>query len=56
MYDEEEIHYFSGGDSVGALLMCFLIIQFVIAARGSLAVFPLFPRNDGDYKKHKKTP
>jgi hypothetical protein len=31
------------------LLMFFLIIQFVIAARGSLAAFPLFPRNDGDY-------
>ena len=38
------------------LLMIFLIIQFVIAARGSLAAFPLFPRNDGDYNKNNNTP
>jgi hypothetical protein len=36
--------------------MLFLIVQFVIAARGSLAAFPLSPRNDGDYKNYKKTP
>ena len=55
-YYEEEVYYSSGGGSVGALLMFFLIIQFVIAARGSLAAFPLFPRNDGDYNKNNNTP
>ena len=35
-----------------SLLMLFRIAQFVIAARGALAVFPLFPRNDGDYKNN----
>lgn len=52
----EEVHYSSGGGSIGALLMFFLIIQFVIAARGSLAAFPLSPRNDGDYNKNNNTP
>jgi hypothetical protein len=45
----EETSYSSGGGSVGTLLLFFLIIQFVIAARGSLALSPLSPRNDGDY-------
>jgi hypothetical protein len=45
----EESYYSSGAGSVGALLLFFLIIQFVIAARGSLALSPLSPRNDGDY-------
>ena len=52
----EEVHYSSGGGSIGALLMFFLIIQFVIAARGSLAAFPLSPRNNGDYNKNNNTP
>jgi hypothetical protein len=39
----EEIHYSSSAGSVGALLLFFLIIQFVIAARGSLALSPLSP-------------
>ena len=52
----EESYYTSGAGSVGALLLFFLIIQFVIAARGSLALSPLSPRNDGDYKKNYKTP
>ena len=46
----EESYSESGAGSVGALLLFFLIIQFVIAARGSLALSPLSPRNDGDYK------
>jgi hypothetical protein len=52
----EEFYYSSGAGSVGTLLLFFLIIQFVIAARGSLALSPLSPRNDGDYKKNYKTP
>lgn len=52
----EEFHYSSGAGSVGALLLFFMIIQFVIAARGSLAAFPLSPRNDGDYNKNNNTP
>jgi hypothetical protein len=52
----EESYYESGAGSVGALLLFFLIIQFVIAARGSLALSPLSPRNDGDYKNNYKTP
>ncbi|MCG6891397.1 MAG: choice-of-anchor H family protein [Gammaproteobacteria bacterium] len=52
----EEYYYSSGAGSVATLLLFFLIIQFVIAARGSLALSPLFPRNDGDYKKNYKTP
>ena len=52
----EESYYESGAGSVGTLLLFFLIIQFVIAARGSLALSPLSPRNDGDYKKNYKTP
>jgi len=47
-YDQES-YYSSGAGSVGMLLLFFLIIQFVIAARGSLALSPLSPRNDGDY-------
>jgi len=52
----EESYYSSGAGSVGTLLLFFLIIQFVIAARGSIALKPLFPRNDGDYKNNYKTP
>jgi hypothetical protein len=52
----EESYYSSGAGSVGMLLLFFLIIQFVIAARGSLALSPLSPRNDGDYKNKNKTP
>jgi hypothetical protein len=52
-YYEEEAYYSSGGGSIGARLMFFLIIQFVIAARGSLA---LFPRNDSDYKNDNRPP
>jgi hypothetical protein len=37
-----------------ALPTFFPINQFVIAARGSLAAFPLSPRNDGDYKNHNR--
>ena len=39
-----------------SVLIFFLIIQFVIATRGSLAAFPLSPRNDGDYKNNYKAP
>jgi len=49
----EEGYYVSGAASVGTLLLFFLIIQFVIAARGSLA---LSPRNDSDYNYKYKTP
>ena len=52
----EESYYTSGAGSVGTLLLFFLIIQFVIAARGSLALSPLSPRNDGDYNYNNKTP
>jgi hypothetical protein len=52
----EESYYSSGAGSVGMLLLFFLIIQFVIAARGSLALSPLSPRNDGDYNYNYKTP
>jgi len=52
----EESYYVSGAGSIGTLLLFFLIIQFVIAARGSLALSPLSPRNDGDYNYKKKTP
>jgi hypothetical protein len=45
----EESYYTSGAGSVGLLLLFFLIIQFVIAARGSIALPPLSPRHDGDY-------
>ena len=44
----EEVSYSSGAGSIGLLLLFFLIIQVVIAARGSLALSPLSPRNDGD--------
>ncbi len=52
----EESYYVSGAGSIGTLLLFFLIIQFVIAARRSLALSPLSPRNDGDYKNKNKTP
>lgn len=52
----EEVHYSSGGGSVASLLLFFLIIQVVIAARGSLAITPLSPRNDSDYKNKYTTP
>jgi hypothetical protein len=52
----QESYYTSGAGSVGLLLLFLLIIQFVIAARGSLALSPLSPRNDGDYKNKNKTP
>ena len=50
-YEEyyEEVHYSSGGGSLASLLLVFLIIQLVIAARGPLA---LSPRNNRD-NNHK---
>ena len=47
-YEEEFYSSSSGGGSMAALLLVFLFIQFVIAARGSLA---LSPRNDSDSEK-----
>ena len=57
-YYEEEVYYSEsgGGGSIATLLLFFLIIQVVIAARGSLALSPLSPRNDSDYKNNYKTP
>ena len=55
-YYEEEVYHSSGGGSFGPLLIFYLLTRFVIAARGSLAAFPLSPRNDGDYNNYKKTP
>jgi hypothetical protein len=47
----EEVHYHDhGGNSLASLLLIFLIIRVVIAARGSLA---LSPRNISDYKNKK---
>lgn len=45
---EEEVHYSSGGGSMTLLLLAFLMIQVVIAARGALAQTPLSPRNDSE--------
>jgi hypothetical protein len=42
--------------ALSVLLRVSQIIQVVIAARGSLAISALFPRNVGDYKKYKTTP
>jgi hypothetical protein len=57
-YYEEEFYYSEsgGGGSIATLLLFFLIVQVVIAARGSLALSPLSPRNDSDYKNKYKTP
>jgi hypothetical protein len=52
-YYEEEVHYSSGGGSLVSLLLVFLIIQVVIAARGQLA---LSPRNESDNYKNNIAP
>ena len=52
-YYEEEIYYSSGAGSLASLLLVFLTLQVVIAARGSLA---LSPRNESDNYKKKGTP
>ncbi|MCP4336179.1 MAG: hypothetical protein GY785_26345 [Gammaproteobacteria bacterium] len=48
-YYEEEVHYSSGAGSLASLLLVFLTLQVVIAARGSLA---LCPRNEGGKYKN----
>ena len=48
---ESEVHYSSGGGSMALLLLVFLFIQVVIAARGPLAYTPLSPRNDSETLK-----
>lgn len=45
---EEEVYYSSGGGSMTWLLLAFLMLQVVIAARGALAQTPLSPRNDSE--------
>jgi len=52
-YYEEEVHYSSGAGSLVSLLLLFLTLQVVIAARGPLA---LSPRNESENHKNKGNP
>ena len=52
-YYEEEVYYSEGAGSLASLLLVFLFIQVVIAARGTLA---LSPRNNRDKYKKNGTP
>ena len=52
-YYEEEVHYSSGAGSLASLLLLFLTLQVVIAARGPLA---LSPRNESKNYKNKGNP